>query len=64
MPIAEDNDSAYSHWTRQPSALRYRRTGQREPAQEHLNTAMTMYREMGMTYWLEKAEDESKEHGA
>jgi hypothetical protein len=34
----------------------YRRKGQREQAQEHLATAMTMYREMGMTYWLEKAE--------
>ena len=33
----------------------YRRTGTREQAQEHLNTAMTMYREMGMTYWLDKA---------
>jgi tetratricopeptide (TPR) repeat protein len=36
----------------------YRRTGQREQAQEHLATATTMYREMGMTYWLEKAEAE------
>jgi len=36
----------------------YRRTGQREQAQEHLTTATTMYREMGMTYWLEKAETE------
>jgi tetratricopeptide (TPR) repeat protein len=36
----------------------YRRTGKREQAQEHLTTAMTMYREMGMTYWLEKAEAE------
>jgi class 3 adenylate cyclase/tetratricopeptide (TPR) repeat protein len=36
----------------------YRRTGQREQAQEHLTTATTMYREMGMTYWLEKAEIE------
>jgi hypothetical protein len=26
--------------------------------QEHLATAMTMYHEMGMTYWLEKAEAE------
>ena len=34
----------------------YRRTGQREQAQEHLTTATTMYREMGMTYWLERAE--------
>ena len=36
----------------------YRRTGKREQAQEHLTTATTMYREMGMTYWLEKAEIE------
>jgi class 3 adenylate cyclase/tetratricopeptide (TPR) repeat protein len=35
-----------------------RRTGQREQAQEHLATATTMYREMGMTYWLEQAEKE------
>ena len=33
----------------------YRRTGKRQEAQEHLTTATTMYREMGMTYWLEKA---------
>ena len=32
----------------------YHRTSQREQAQEHLTTATTMYREMGMTYWLEK----------
>jgi len=32
----------------------YRRTGKREQAQEHLTTATTMYREMGMTYWLEQ----------
>ena len=32
------------------------RTGKREQAQEHLATATTMYREMGMTYWLEQAE--------
>ena len=36
----------------------YRRTGQRPEAQEHLITATTMYREMGMTYWLEQAESE------
>ena len=35
-----------------------RRAGKREQAQEHLTTATTMYREMGMTYWLEKAEAE------
>jgi tetratricopeptide (TPR) repeat protein len=34
----------------------YRRTDKREQAPEHLATATTMYREMGMTYWLEKAE--------
>jgi hypothetical protein len=39
----------------------YRRTGKREQAQEHLTTATTMYREMGMTYWLERAETEMKE---
>jgi tetratricopeptide (TPR) repeat protein len=33
----------------------YRRIGKREPAREHLTTAATMYREMGMTFWLEKA---------
>jgi tetratricopeptide (TPR) repeat protein len=33
-----------------------RRAGKRQEAQEHLTTATTMYREMGMTYWLEKAE--------
>jgi tetratricopeptide (TPR) repeat protein len=36
----------------------YRRTGNRAQAQEHLSTATTMYREMGMTYWLEQAEAE------
>jgi tetratricopeptide (TPR) repeat protein len=39
----------------------YRRTGKREQAQEHLTTATTMYRGMGMTYWLEKAEAEMRE---
>jgi tetratricopeptide (TPR) repeat protein len=39
----------------------YRRTGQREQAREHLATATTMYREMGMTYWLEQAEAETSE---
>ena len=36
----------------------YRRSGQREQAQEHLTTATMMYREMRMTYWLERAEGE------
>jgi tetratricopeptide (TPR) repeat protein len=37
----------------------YRRTGQSNLAREHLTTATTMYREMGMTYWLERAERET-----
>jgi class 3 adenylate cyclase/tetratricopeptide (TPR) repeat protein len=36
----------------------YRRTDKREQAQEHLATATTMYREMDMRFWLEKAEVE------
>jgi class 3 adenylate cyclase/tetratricopeptide (TPR) repeat protein len=34
------------------------RTGDRPKAREHLSTAVTMYGEMGMAYWLEKAERE------
>lgn len=37
-----------------------RRTGKRDQAQEHLGTATTMYREMGMPFWLEQAEAEMK----
>jgi tetratricopeptide (TPR) repeat protein len=36
----------------------YQRTDKGERAQEHLTAATTMYREMGMTYWLGKAEAE------
>ncbi len=36
-------------------------TGERKQAHEHLTAATTMYREMGMTYWLEQAEAETKE---
>jgi tetratricopeptide (TPR) repeat protein len=39
----------------------YRHMDKREQAQEHLTTATTMYREMGMTYWLEKAETEIRD---
>ncbi|MBI4608571.1 MAG: AAA family ATPase [Candidatus Rokubacteria bacterium] len=38
----------------------HRRTGKPEQAHEHLTTAATMYREMNMHYWLEKAETEMK----
>ncbi len=44
----------------------YRRTGKRLEAQEYFTTAMTMYREMDMTYWLEQVEAElrgSRERG-
>jgi tetratricopeptide (TPR) repeat protein len=34
----------------------YRRSERREQAQKHLTTATAMYRDMGMTYWLGKAE--------
>jgi DNA-binding SARP family transcriptional activator len=39
----------------------YRRTGGHDRAQEHLTTATTMYREMDMRFWLEKAEAELQE---
>jgi class 3 adenylate cyclase/tetratricopeptide (TPR) repeat protein len=39
----------------------FRPSGEREQAQEHLRAASTMYREMGMTYWLEQAEAEMRE---
>jgi hypothetical protein len=38
-----------------------RRTGKHEQAKEHLTSATTMYREMGMTCWLEKMEAEMQE---
>jgi tetratricopeptide (TPR) repeat protein len=41
-----------------------RRTSKREQAREHLTIATTMYREMGMRFWLEQAEAESMELGA
>ncbi len=39
----------------------YRRSGKREQAREHLTTASKMFREMGMRFWLEQAEAETKE---
>jgi tetratricopeptide (TPR) repeat protein len=38
-----------------------RRTGQREQGRDHLINAATMYRAMGMMYWLEKAHREIEE---
>jgi hypothetical protein len=40
-----------------------RNAGAHEQAREHLTTAATMYREMGMNFWLEKAEATRKEVG-
>jgi tetratricopeptide (TPR) repeat protein len=34
----------------------YRRAGDRAKAEEHLASTITMYREMGMRFWLEQAE--------
>jgi hypothetical protein len=39
----------------------YRRTGKREEAQEHLTTATTLYREMGMGLWPEETAAEMSE---
>jgi hypothetical protein len=36
----------------------FRNTGKREQAHEHLATAMAMYRDMDMQFWLELAEAE------
>jgi tetratricopeptide (TPR) repeat protein len=41
----------------------HHRMGDPGQAQEHLATAMAMYREMGMTYWLELAETEMRQRG-
>ena len=42
----------------------YRRTGRRQEAQENLTTAIAMYREMDMRFWLTQAEAILKEIGA
>jgi tetratricopeptide (TPR) repeat protein len=39
----------------------YRRTGSRTRARKHFATATAMYRDMGMTYWLEQAEAEMRQ---
>lgn len=41
----------------------YRRTANREQAKEHLATAISMYREMDMSYWLEQVEAELRQPG-
>ena len=42
----------------------YRRTGDGAKAREHLTTAATMYREMNMGFWLEKAGAELRDRSA
>jgi len=51
--MIQKNDTLFAHCHLGLGKL-YRRTGKRQQAQEHLSTATTMYREMGMTYWLAK----------
>ena len=41
----------------------YRRTGRPAEATDHLERARTKYREMGMAYWLERAQSELAELG-
>jgi tetratricopeptide (TPR) repeat protein len=41
----------------------YQRKARWEQAHEHLTTAMAMYREMGMRYWLEQVEVRMRELG-
>jgi tetratricopeptide (TPR) repeat protein len=38
----------------------YRQTSKRNQARKHLTTASTMYRDMGMQFWLEQAEVEMR----
>ena len=42
----------------------YRRIGKREQAREHLATATTMYREMGMGFWTPPVDVELEELAA
>jgi len=39
----------------------YRRAGRRQEAREHLTIATTMYREMEMPFWLEKAKVDAEQ---
>jgi len=44
-----------------PELGRHGPPGDRDQAQQHLTTAMAMYREMGMTYRLEQAAVETQQ---
>jgi tetratricopeptide (TPR) repeat protein len=39
----------------------YHRTGKQQEAEEHFTSARSLYREMGMVYWLENAQREIEE---
>jgi len=54
--IATRRSSASGRPAPSASAKLYRRTGKREQAHEHLTLATTMYREMGMSFWLGQAQ--------
>jgi hypothetical protein len=41
----------------------HRRTGKRDLMQSHLTTAVSMFRDMAMPYWLEQAQGEMGEAG-
>jgi hypothetical protein len=41
----------------------YPRTGKRTESDEHIVAATAMYREMGMNFWLQKAEAEMRQLG-
>ena len=41
----------------------YRPTKKREQAEEHFTTAITMYRDMEMPFWLQQAEGEIEKLG-
>jgi len=51
-----------AHWHLGLGKL-YWRTGKRDEAREHLATATTMYRGMGMQFYLEQAEAERRALG-
>jgi hypothetical protein len=41
----------------------HRRTGKRDAARDHLKAAEEMYRAMGMRFWLERAQAETRRLG-
>ncbi len=54
MAVSAAESSLASHWREEPT---YRSAVGPEVSQcKHLTTAVAMYREMGMDFWLEKAE--------